>query len=150
MKCIFQVTQDEKNKISNDLIDSTHDITNTNITTELIFKLPFSLVPSLVKSRKVYINKGSAYISIDDGKNVLPNIFKDNLMKALMVSCTSTRNYLKECHVLTNHITYFRIQKIVFLLFLMKGQDWSQQDCNTPFNNAFTTTKQRRRFHLEI
>lgn len=83
----FQVTQDEKSIISNDFIDSSHDISNTNVMTELIYKLPFSLVLSLVKSRQVYIKKGLAYITIDDVKNVLARIFEDNLMRALMVSC---------------------------------------------------------------
>lgn len=54
-----------------------------------IFKVPFQDALDLVRTRKVYLKAGYAYIPHQDIVTIVLNDFRTRLSKALAVSCLS-------------------------------------------------------------
>lgn len=77
------ISDEEKRSLASDLINSTM----RNITLEVtnIYKVPFQQVLDLVKSRKVFVKSGFAYVPHHDFISILTSIFRTKLSHALTI-----------------------------------------------------------------
>ncbi|XP_067006911.2 DNA primase large subunit isoform X2 [Anabrus simplex] len=80
------ISEDEKNHLKENLLASTFIATPTFVEMTDFFKVPFSEVLDLVRSRKVYLNSGYAYIPSTDLFSVIQTIFRTNLSHALVMT----------------------------------------------------------------
>lgn len=85
-KHALQVTKSEKDKLADEIITSTYDITEDNISHKDLYKVSFKLVCNLVKTRSVFLHNGYGYITENDLRGVLTTIFKEHITKAMLVS----------------------------------------------------------------
>ncbi|KAG7189220.1 hypothetical protein KM043_008783 [Ampulex compressa] len=83
-----QITQDEKEEIREELYASTSKV--TNIDTADFYKVPFHKVLDLVKSRRIYLKEGMAFIPQADLISLFVSYFKKNLVAGL----ESAKEYL--------------------------------------------------------
>lgn len=80
---IVKVSQEEKEELKEELSLSSEKVASIDITD--IYKVPFEKVIDLVRTRKVYLNAGMAYITHMDLSSVFLSHFRDNLVKGLEV-----------------------------------------------------------------
>nr|XP_034178643.1 DNA primase large subunit-like [Osmia lignaria]XP_034178644.1 DNA primase large subunit-like [Osmia lignaria] len=76
-----QITQQEKDEIREELRSSTFK--NSNIDTIEFYKVPFQKVVDLVRSRKIYIAKGTAFIPQSDLISLFVSYFRKNLLEGM-------------------------------------------------------------------
>ncbi|XP_076240348.1 DNA primase large subunit [Calliopsis andreniformis] len=83
-----QITQEEKNEIREELRSSTPKVSNIDITE--FYKVPFQKVTDLVRSRRVFITQGIAYIPQVDLVSLFVSYFRQNLLDGMEY----TRDYV--------------------------------------------------------
>lgn len=83
------ITNDEKNDIRDKLNDSTMGQDATKIDLLDFYRVPFTEVPDLIRSRRCFVSKGYAYVSAFDFISVLAlkhqKIIEDGLQMAKMI-----------------------------------------------------------------
>ncbi|XP_064626555.1 DNA primase large subunit-like [Lineus longissimus] len=82
----------EKNEMRQSLIDSTYDMTSSKLETTDYFKVPFTEVLDLVRGRKVFLNKGQAYVPRTELASVIQSVFRTNLSHSLAVTSRALPN----------------------------------------------------------
>lgn len=80
------ITEDEKDSIKNELVESTAGMSSASVDTVDFYKVPFTEVCSLVKNRRVYLQKGFAYIPSSELVVCILTKFRAQLSEALAVS----------------------------------------------------------------
>lgn len=80
------ISSEEKSSIINELMQSTTGLYDSQIEITDFYKVPFTEVCTLVKNRKVYLNKGFAYIPNTELITCILTIFRAKLSEALAVS----------------------------------------------------------------
>lgn len=80
------ISESEKNAIFNELLMSTANMSEINIKTSNFFQVPFAEVFSLVKSRRVFVKMGYAYIPTSELIVCVQAKFRASLSEALNVS----------------------------------------------------------------
>ncbi|XP_044754339.1 DNA primase large subunit-like isoform X2 [Coccinella septempunctata] len=86
-KLIYSPISDpEKNAIFNELLMSTFNMSDVNIKSSNFFKVPFSEVCSLIRSRRVFVKLGYAYIPTNELIVCVQAKFRANLSEALNVA----------------------------------------------------------------
>lgn len=80
INCI-QLTQNEKNEIREELRSSTSR--NVNVDTVEFYKVPFQKVADLVRLRRVYLSKGTAFIPQADLISVFVTYFRSILLDSM-------------------------------------------------------------------
>lgn len=83
------ISEEEKQSIRDELIESTAGLLSTSFDTTDFYKVPFVDVCSLVKNRRVYLNKGFAYIPSSDLVVCVATAFRAHLSESLAVSMNS-------------------------------------------------------------
>lgn len=73
----------EKSEIEEKLISSTNKVMNVNVVE--FYKVAFKTVLDLVRTRKVYIHKGIAYIPHTELTSLFVSHFRNALMQGLEV-----------------------------------------------------------------
>lgn len=89
------ITEKEKEEIKSELVESTIGLSNASVDATEFFKVPFQQVCSLVRSRKVYLNKGYAYIPSSELVLCILTTFRSQLSEALAVSFPFEHFYIK-------------------------------------------------------
>lgn len=77
------ISPEEKKKYYNELSESTANV--YLIDQSVFYKVKFTEVPSLVKSRRVFVNKGYAYIPNFELVTCILGVFRSSLSEALVV-----------------------------------------------------------------
>ncbi|XP_077991437.1 DNA primase large subunit-like [Glandiceps talaboti] len=85
----------EKVKIAKKLADSSYNMSVTTVDNTDFFKVPFIEALDLVKSRKVYLERGYAYVPRSDLVSIILSAFRSNLSHALAVTARAVP-YLEE------------------------------------------------------
>lgn len=80
---VFQISQDEKLEIKEELSLSCGKVTNVDVTD--IYKVSFDKVIDLVRGRKAYLKAGMAYITHMDLSSVFVSYLRENLITGLEV-----------------------------------------------------------------
>lgn len=82
----YPITEDEKESIKNELMESTAGLSSASADMVDFYKVPFLQVCSLVRSRRVYLQKGFAYIPSSELVVCILTTFRAHLSEALAVS----------------------------------------------------------------
>lgn len=82
----YPITEEEKESIKNELVESTAGLFNVSVETVEFYKVPFQQVCSLVRNRRVYLKKGFAYIPNTELVVCILTTFRSQLSEALAVS----------------------------------------------------------------
>ncbi|KOC66508.1 DNA primase large subunit [Habropoda laboriosa] len=85
-----QITPEEKDELKEELHSSTSKITNVDIVE--FYKVPFRKVTDLIKSRKVYISQGIAYVPHTDLVSVFVSHFRKNMQNGMSHARLSVSN----------------------------------------------------------
>lgn len=94
------IPEEVKEKMRAELIDSTVGMTDSLFELTNFYEVPFGDVLSLVKSRRVYLHLGFAYIPDSELVVCVSSIFRSKLSEALIVSNSS----LSHCKDISNLI----------------------------------------------
>lgn len=89
------ITEEEKDSIKNELIECTAGLYNTTVDVVDFYKVPFALVCSLVKNRRVFLKKGFAYVPSSELVVCILTTFRVQLNEALAVSKCNNDFYCK-------------------------------------------------------
>lgn len=81
----YPITEDERESIKNELMESTAGLSSACTDIVEFYKVPFQQVCSLVRSRRVYLSKGFAYIPNSELVVCILTTFRTQLSKALAV-----------------------------------------------------------------
>ncbi|KAG8445565.1 hypothetical protein GDO86_010368 [Hymenochirus boettgeri] len=112
------ISEDEKNMHKEDLINSGFGLSSTKLEELEYYKVPFQATLDLVRTRKVFLWHGFAFIPHTDIVSVVLNDFRTNLSKALALSARSLPFVQSDERLqpLLNHLSHSYI-----------GQDFSSQ-----------------------
>lgn len=80
------ITEDEKETVRPELIESTSGLTNVSVDTTDFYKVPFMEVCSLVSRKRVYLKKGYAFVPSTELVVCVSTAFRASLSQALAVS----------------------------------------------------------------
>lgn len=75
------MTDSEKESLRGELYAACSHV--PNVENEDFYRVPFEDVPELVRSRRVYVKAGEAYVAASDLVTILVNIFRTELRAAL-------------------------------------------------------------------
>lgn len=82
---LLQISLEEKESVKEGLCDSTYGMSMSLLSEKDFFRVPFTDVLELVRSRKVFIHAGFAYIPSSEFVAVMSSVFRASLTQALMV-----------------------------------------------------------------
>lgn len=82
----LQIPQSEKAEIKENLYNCSPGLSAVAVETQDFYKVHFTEVLDLVRSRRAYLSRGYAFIPSSDLVSVLIGIFRANLSQALVVS----------------------------------------------------------------
>ncbi|KAJ1524527.1 hypothetical protein ONE63_011019 [Megalurothrips usitatus] len=81
------ISQDDKDAIRDKLCESTYGMSMALLPDKDFFRVPFTDVLDLVRSRKVFVQDGYAYIPSSEFVAVMSSVFRASLGQALMMTC---------------------------------------------------------------
>ncbi|CAK9819568.1 DNA primase large subunit [Anthophora quadrimaculata] len=85
-----QITPEEKDRIKEELYSSTSKVLNIDITE--FYKVPFRRVTDLIRSRRVYVSQGIAYVPHTDLVSVFVSHFRKNMHDGMSHARLSVSN----------------------------------------------------------
>uniref|UniRef100_H2UTA6 DNA primase large subunit n=1 Tax=Takifugu rubripes TaxID=31033 RepID=H2UTA6_TAKRU len=83
------ISAEEKSELQRELIDSTYGVSGITVEQQDFYKVPFQDALDLVRTRKVYLRAGYAYIPHQDIVTIVLNDFRTRLSKALALTARS-------------------------------------------------------------
>ncbi|XP_074640778.1 DNA primase large subunit-like [Tubulanus polymorphus] len=86
------IPEAERERLKPLLVSSSYDITPAKIQGIDYFKVPFTEAHDLVRSRKIYLEKGYAYVPHSDLVSLIAGVFRTNLSHALSVTARALPN----------------------------------------------------------
>ncbi|XP_046857638.1 DNA primase large subunit-like [Xenia sp. Carnegie-2017] len=98
------ISEEEKKSISTKLADSEYKMNEKIVEETSFYKVPFTDALDLVRSRKVFLKKGFAYVSQYSLVSIISNCFKIHLSEALALTARSLP-YLDEDERLLPRLT---------------------------------------------
>uniref|UniRef100_A0AAR2M5H9 DNA primase large subunit n=1 Tax=Pygocentrus nattereri TaxID=42514 RepID=A0AAR2M5H9_PYGNA len=109
---------EEKKKLSDQLINSSYGLSGATIVEQDFYKVPFQDALDLVRTRKVFLQGGYAYIPHQDIVTIVLNDFRTRLSKALALTARSLPAVQSDERLqpLLNHLSHAYV-----------GQDYSIQ-----------------------
>lgn len=112
------ISIEEKNTLQKKLISSSHGVSGTKVEEQDFYKVPFQDALDLVRTRKVYLRAGYAYIPHQDIVTIVLNDFRTRLSKALALTARSLPAVHSDERLqpLLNHLSHAYV-----------GQDYSIQ-----------------------
>ncbi|MEQ2228050.1 DNA primase large subunit [Ilyodon furcidens] len=112
------ISVEEKNHLKEKLLNSSHGISGVILVEQDIYKVPFQDALDLVRTRKVYLKEGYAYIPHNDIVTIVLNDFRTRLSKALALTARSLPAVHSDERLqpLLNHLSHSYL-----------GQDYSVQ-----------------------
>ncbi|CAH3160276.1 unnamed protein product [Porites lobata] len=112
------ITNEEREARKEELMNSGFNLTSDKVLNTDYFKVPFEDALELVRSRKVYLENGSAYVPRDDLVSLVANEFRVQLSRALAMTARALP-YLEEDERLLPKLTNLSRQYV--------GQDYTQK-----------------------
>uniref|UniRef100_A0A3B3I2M1 DNA primase large subunit n=1 Tax=Oryzias latipes TaxID=8090 RepID=A0A3B3I2M1_ORYLA len=108
----------EKNELSDKLLMSSYSVSGVTVEKLEFYKVPFQDALDLVRSRKVYLKAGFAFVPQQDIVTIVLNDFRTRLSKALALTARSLPAVHSDerLHPLLNHLSHAYL-----------GQDYSIQ-----------------------
>ncbi|XP_017320524.1 DNA primase large subunit [Ictalurus punctatus] len=112
------ISPDEKDNLKEQLISSSFGFSGTTVAEQDFYKVPFQDALDLVRTRKVYLKGGYAYIPHQDIVTIVLNDFRTRLSKALALTARSLPAVQSDERLqpLLNHLSHAYV-----------GQDYSIQ-----------------------
>ncbi|KAI5107826.1 DNA primase large subunit [Silurus meridionalis] len=112
------INADEKNNLKDQLINSSYAVSGITILEQDFYKVPFQDALDLVRTRKVFLKGGYAYIPHQDIVAIVLNDFRTKLSKALALTARSLPAVQSDERLqpLLNHLSHAYV-----------GQDYSIQ-----------------------
>ncbi|XP_028279149.1 DNA primase large subunit [Parambassis ranga] len=112
------ITTEEKAALKDKLINSSYAVSGITVTDQDVYKVPFQDALDLVRTRKVYLKAGYAYIPHQDIVTIVLNDFRTKLSKALALTARSLPAVHSDERLqpLLNHLSHAYV-----------GQDYSIQ-----------------------
>lgn len=112
------ITTEEKMILKDKLVNSSYNISGITVEEQEIYKVPFQEALDLVRSRRVYLKAGYAYIPHQDIITIVLNDFRTRLSKALALTARSLPAVQSDERLqpLLNHLSHAYV-----------GQDYSVQ-----------------------
>ncbi|XP_062851437.1 DNA primase large subunit [Trichomycterus rosablanca] len=112
------ISADEKQNLKDQLINSSYGVSGTTVAEQDFYKVPFQDALDLVRTRKVYLQGGHAYIPHQDIVTIVLNDFRTRLSKALALTARSLPAVQSDERLqpLLNHLSHAYV-----------GQDYSIQ-----------------------
>ncbi|XP_034235582.1 DNA primase large subunit-like [Thrips palmi] len=84
--CYSPISSEEKETVKEGLCDSTYNMSMSLLSEKDFFRVPFTDVLELVRSRKVFVHAGFAYIPSSEFVAVMSSVFRASLGQALMMT----------------------------------------------------------------
>lgn len=84
--CYSPISSEEKESVKEGLCDSTYGMSMSLLPERDFFRVPFTDVLELVRSRKVFVHAGFAYIPSSEFVAVMSSVFRASLVQALMIT----------------------------------------------------------------
>ncbi|KAL7878065.1 hypothetical protein SRHO_G00047080 [Serrasalmus rhombeus] len=112
------ISLEEKKKLTDQLINSSYGLSGATIVEQDFYKVPFQDALDLVRTRKVFLQGGYAYIPHQDIVTIVLNDFRTRLSKALALTARSLPAVQSDERLqpLLNHLSHAYV-----------GQDYSIQ-----------------------
>ncbi|KAM6916089.1 DNA primase large subunit [Xenentodon cancila] len=112
------ISDKEKEDLRAKLIKSSHGISGVTVENQDIYRVPFQDALDLVRTRKVYLKAGFAYIPHQDVVTIVLNDFRTRISKALALTARSLPAVQSDERLqpLLNHLSHAYV-----------GQDYSNQ-----------------------
>ncbi|XP_031549848.1 DNA primase large subunit-like [Actinia tenebrosa] len=112
------ISKEEKDRLEIKLKDSGYNLPLQLVQATQYYKVPFTEALDLVRSRKVYLEGGYAYVPRNELSSIISNVFRTNLSHALALTARALP-YLEEDERLLPRLTNLSRQYV--------GQDYSQK-----------------------
>ncbi|KAG7333842.1 hypothetical protein KOW79_002249 [Hemibagrus wyckioides] len=112
------ISDEEKTNLKDQLINSSFSVSGTTVAEQDFYKVPFQDALDLVRTRKVFLKAGYAYIPHQDIVTIVLNDFRTRLSKALALTARSLPAVQSDERLqpLLNHLSHAYV-----------GQDYSIQ-----------------------